>query len=464
MVTVRSTNLYSVVLLISFTFHAVGDNITNDIIQEISCEIPSIQVTRSKKQWTVIIFMAADNDLRGFAARNIKQMAAIGSNSFLNIVVELHIRISGNKKITRRYFIENGKINHVNATDPHSQRMDSGDQQTLISCCQWAMRDYPADQYALILWNHGTGIVDPTGGRIVHATELFTFNPAINKLELDRSVGFLDFIERLDPEHRGICWDDSSGNYLTNQKLQEALDHICDNFLGGRKIAIIGFDACLMAMVEIADLIKHRGHIMVGSQEVELGTGWNYQLVLSQFLQGSPTPSDFGRHIVHMYEKTYNKVTNDYTLSAIDLDNINKLDGNINAVSHALLECLNNQLNNSVRISIKNCRDKGNCTHFDEPSYIDLHHFYTNLYAHIGNLQVTGDNANNAKQHLGQLLQEGCALLQELALANTASKNLAKARGLSIYFPERKIHFSYYKTPFAKNNEWASFLTQYLMA
>src|SRR5690242_1088523 len=79
------------------------------------------------KKWTVIIYIAADNDLRGFAARNIKQMASIGSNANVNICVELHIRIAGNKKISRRYYIEPNQVIHVNGDDPLSQRLDSGD-------------------------------------------------------------------------------------------------------------------------------------------------------------------------------------------------------------------------------------------------------------------------------------------------------------------------------------------------
>src|SRR5882724_6909888 len=53
--------------------------------------ISTIEESRrlSKKPWTIIIYMAADNDLRNFATRNIKQMASIGSNDQINIVVHL---------------------------------------------------------------------------------------------------------------------------------------------------------------------------------------------------------------------------------------------------------------------------------------------------------------------------------------------------------------------------------------
>ncbi len=200
--------------------------------KETNCHLP-------QKNWTFIIYMSADNDLRGFAARNIKQMAAIGSNEFVHIAVHLDIKISGNRKITRRYYIDKNTILHVNANDIATQKMDSGDPQTLISCCSWAINHYPAKQYALVLWNHGTGCLNPTHGKIISPTELFAFNPSSNKLELDRTMGFFDIIDAASHYDRGICWDDSTGNYLNNQKLEYALSHICTENLGGKSSLLL---------------------------------------------------------------------------------------------------------------------------------------------------------------------------------------------------------------------------------
>ncbi len=63
-----------------------------------------------------MVYMAADNDLRAFAANNIKQMASIGSNNNINIVIHLDIRLNDNQKVTRRYYVDKNKIK------PHEQR------------------------------------------------------------------------------------------------------------------------------------------------------------------------------------------------------------------------------------------------------------------------------------------------------------------------------------------------------
>ena len=68
----------------------------------------SSSLKKNGKNWTILVYMSADNDLRNFAIRNIKQMTLIGSTEYNNILVHLDIRISNNQKITRR-----GPISHT---------------------------------------------------------------------------------------------------------------------------------------------------------------------------------------------------------------------------------------------------------------------------------------------------------------------------------------------------------------
>jgi hypothetical protein len=419
--------------------------------------------TNTKKPWTFIVYMAADNDLGRFAIRNLSQMAAIGSNQNINIVTHVDITTASNEKITRRYYVEKNKL--IQTNDSAAQCMDSGDPNTLISCCHWALSEYPAEHYAFIFWNHGTGPIDPPVGKVINPSELFTFNPFTHKLELDRTIGFLDLLSVFDSEQRGICWDDSTGHYLNNQTLDDALEFICINYLYGDKFDIIGFDACLMATIEISHIIKKYAHIMVSSQEAELGSGWDYQKALAPFERGPLTPIAFARHIVQAYEEAYIDKTDDYTQSAINLDLVSKLEENIHLVSGLLTEGLRKQKKDSIRNLLKSSCSKSLCTHFDEPSYKDLHHIYSNLLTHLKTCSLLDQQETTRLQNdLHKALTNGCALIKETVLANVTGKNLHKARGISIYCPEIKqnIHSSYRKNQFAIKNNWLSLLTHYL--
>lgn len=420
--------------------------------------------SQPQKPWTFLVYIAADNDLRFFATNNIKQMTEIGSTEYVNILVHLDIRITGNQKVTRRYYIQKGKLIHVNGNDPATGNMDSGDPATLISSVDWATKYYPSEHLALILWNHGTGIIDPRVRKTFNPSDLFIYNSTRNKLELDRSIGILDLLNS-QREIRGICWDNTTGNFLTNEKIVTALNHSVNVCLKGKKISLIGFDACLMSMVEVASMIKPFARVMVGSEEAELGWGWNYASVLTPFLTQTLTPREFGTHIVRSYENAYRSVTDDYTQSAIDLERLETIEDNIHHVADLLLNALEKQQGNTLFHAIKTSRSKFNCTHFDEPRYIDLHHFYVNLSQQVQQLTFSPEYGH-FKTDIHNALAHGRGLIETLAFANTCGTNLSNAKGLAIYFPDspdRAIDVSYTRTNFAQKNSWSKFLNKYLV-
>ena len=413
-----------------------------------------------KKPWTFMVYFAADNNLKPFVVKCIKRMAQLGSNNNINLVAQLDTKTKAGEKITRRYYIEKNKVLHMNYDDPTTQKMDSGNPKTLISFCKWAITNYPAKQYAVVLWNHGSGIIDPITSRSIDTSRLYMLNPEIGLFELDRRIPFLDLLEQEESGYpdRGICWDDTTGHYMSNQGLEYALKEI--KKIIGKKIDLLGLDACLMSMIEVANITKHYAQVSIGSEEVGYNYGWDYYAILSPFVNHILSPKDFARHIVATYKKTYTPIINDFTHSALDLKIIYVLEKNIDTVARLLIESLSNQKNNSVKRVIKASRNGRVCTHFNEPSYIDLHHFYTNLLANLKYIEYQKNT--ELKESLRQALTDGCKIIDQVVFANVFGKGLRKAKGISIYFPERRIHLSYRKTNFVKENAWGAFISRYL--
>jgi hypothetical protein len=407
-----------------------------------------------------LIYIAADNDLRSFAIRNLKQILSIGSTEHLHIVVHLDIRDSNGNKITRRYFIEKNKYIVLNEGDPETQAMDSGDPETLISFCTMAIKNFPAKNVVLDLWDHGTGYLAPIRRGHVNPSTLFTFNQKTCKLELDRSVGYITFLTEYNENNRGVCWDQTTQNFLSAAKLDYALKTICQNSLDGERFAIIAFDACLMAMVEVADLLSPYADIMVGSEETVLGTGYDYAQVLAPFTKGTLSPHQFATHMVNSFFETYRRITQDFTLSALDLSMTPLVTQNLNMVAELLITCIQNQKKNTVKQALKTARML--CTHFNEPGYLDVHNLYTLLQGSLKKFSVT-PHASSAHHQLEQVLKEGLSLMQKYAFANTAGQKLSNAHGVSIYFPER-MHSSYPPSVFARSNKWFNFISAYLAA
>ncbi len=435
---------------------------------QIKCLEPSAlesiskQAKNNQETYTVAVYMAADNDLFAFAGRNIKQMQNVGSNDRLKIVLHFDMHRPGQKKMCKRLLIQKNRIVQIG----EDSSMDSGDTNTLIDFCKWTIEKFPSDNLALVLWNHGTGIIEPILKKSINPSELFSFNPETRLIELNREVGFLDHItsENLPKDKkRGICFDDTTGNYLTNKRLKEALHKICKEHLKGKKLAILACDACLMSMVEVASPLRDYVDIFVGSQEVELGTGYNYTNALSPFTSNSLSKHEFASHIVKAYKDTYGRITNDYTQSALDLSKIEPFEKNIDELSKLLIFGLKKQKNRSVKEAIRISRHKNFCTYFDEPTFIDVGHLYANMLKNIGKCTLgNNEETNNFRHQTAKILQDGLNILSQVVIANAVGKNLKSATGVSIYFPEYHIHGSYVHSDFARNTNWHNFLKTYL--
>ena len=441
-------------------FHQLLQLQQNDDLREFQIIPEEHYLKRSLTETTTntlfMVYMAADNNLHYFAWNNIKQLATIGSNANITIVVQLNE--PGNNKKTQRYLIEKNKAILLNQDQVASgKKFNTGDPKTLIDFCTSTIKRFPTKYTTLVLWDHGTGYLDPLKVKTANIHELFELNPADMMLELNRNY---EFMERIDSDgaYKGICFDETYHSYLSNQKLDYALKTICQET--NRKIDIIGLDACMMQMLEVGELLQPYAHYMVGSQEVELGAGWNYKHILKPFEDQALAPDALAKQIVQCYQQTYGRITHDFTLSAADLSYLPALVQNINTVGSLLLECLKNQKDQAVKNTILQCRAKKNCTCFDEPSYIDLGHFYLNLQANLDKLKINNTQTITA---LKNALTNGLNILSTMIIANVSGKNLKKALGLSIYLPEKRIHSSYPNTPFASKNTWAHLVQEFIL-
>jgi hypothetical protein len=312
------------------------------------------------------------------------------------------------------------------------------------------------------------GIIEPILKKSINPSELFTYNPITRLIELNRNISFFDYINtsnltKVKEKTRSICFDDTTGNYLTNEKLKEALKLVCTKFLKGKKLAILACDACLMAMIEVAAPLKDYVEYFVSSQEVELGTGYNYSTVFSPFMTKSLNKYELACHLVSSYKDTYSKITNDYTHSAYDLSFADSMQNVIDKLAKELIIGLKNQKSRSVKDTIKLSRHKNFCTYFDEQTYIDLGHFLVNLQKNINKFTLdTTEQTNQFRNNLNKIINEAFDLIGKFVIANTVGKNLKNATGISIYFPEYHIHSSYFQSEFANNTSWLNFLKLYL--
>jgi len=88
---------------------------------------------------------------------------------------------------------------------------------------------------------------------------------------------------------KGISWDDSSYNHITHQQLGKTIQKISSK----NYINIVGFDACLMQMVEVAyEIGSQSTDYILASEENEPGDGWDYDNMFKILKTANVSPEE----------------------------------------------------------------------------------------------------------------------------------------------------------------------------
>lgn len=440
----------STILQPSTDIYSPKKEITENRINMFSPKEKSDSIT----EWNFMVYITSNNDLYPFSELNIKQMEKVGSNKNVNILVQQDVY---GKAKSKRLFIKKNKSKLIEKITEQPESI-SGTPESLYSFAKWCINNYPAKKHALILWDHGSGILDPTIWK-----ELTKFNP-MTLYVLNHETGLFE-INRTKLNKRGICFNEIFETYLTNQHLGDTLAKISKELLKGKKIDIVGMDACNMSMLEVGSQIKKSVKIMVGSEETEPGTGWNYQDVLKPLKKQKLSSIEFANNIVDAYQKHYEKSYTDFTQSAVNLEMLSPLEETISNISEKLISLLQSEKKEDFFKSLRKIRRKRKySTIFANRDYIDLNHFIASIKELTENYMK---NENYIKHHedLKTLLIEidsGLKIIEEIVTRKTFCFSIPMASGLSFYFPTRKIHNSYSKTDFAINTKWEDFLKTYL--
>ncbi len=407
-------------------------------------------------EWTVLVYIQADNNLSPFAEYNIRDMQSgiYVNSSRVNILVQWDQ--PRNNRTWRYRIVKNGRIEDESLT----QEMGFYPAAELVNSADWIRRKYPAKKYAWILWNHGNGIIDSRSINVM--PHLSPENGWIDIPGLERHDSGLSEIQ--DNPDRGVLYDFTQNTYLTNQELTRAFTQI--KYILGKKVDMIGFDACMMQMVETAYQLKGLTNVIVGSEQTEPGYGWSYSGFIKP-LTTSPTTfnaKNLGASIVKSYGIFYKNIgESDYTQSAFNMYYMDALKKNIDAMILKTMECKkykSTQIKNAIVAA------RLNSENFYISGYIDLFSFYQKLYTQISNIRKKITTPNSYTKSLDSLkytLAQGMTLIDKSIIANSKGYYNRGARGISIYYPNpmayaSSIHSSYPLTLFAKQSRWLQFI------
>ena len=358
---------------------------------------------KAPAKWTVMVYVNAKNNLETYGLKDVNEMEMVGSTPDLNIVAELgringYAANDGDWKGSLRYLVrKDADVNKINSpVVMEIPKSDMGKWENLVEFVKWAQANYPAQRYALVVWNHGSG-----------------WNKAAE------AAG------------KGISYDDETGSHITTQQLKQAL-------AATGKIEILSMDACLMQMMEVAYEARTGADYIVASEETEPGDGYTYNTWLAP-LAAKPamTQAELSKVMVDSYTDHYQSINQGATQSSIRTENLYKLGQLTNAWVSAVMA-------SGEVANVKNARTKAQAFYYS--SNKDLGHF----------VKLVNDGTQNAgvKAAGAELLAflNGSVIYHNRA---TGSK-YANATGLAIYAPSYYTA-AYDDLQWAKDSNWDDF-------
>lgn len=246
------------------------------------------------------------------------------------------------------------------------------DPSTLSDFVRYCGEHYPANRNVLIMWDHGGGALYGYG--------------------IDENLG---------------------GDSMQINEIDSALEN------AGVKFDFIGFDACLMATVETACMAERHADYMIGSEEVEPGSGWFYTNWLNLICSDPSTPTEeIGKAIVDDYIQTCweENADNECTLSVVDLTEMGNVYNALCTFAANAREQLDGNQFRVVSHSVNNTKSFGD----DSYDTIDLMHFAQNC-------------GIEGSKELVDAVEDAVAYA-------AASRNITNANGLTIYVPYNDIY------------------------
>lgn len=329
-------------------------------------------------KFTIMVYMCGtdlESDM-GCATRDLMEMCGAYPTDDVNILIYTGgTNVWQNEKISA----DTNQIwkvvhNNIICLEENLGVKSMADPATLTEFVSYCAENYPANRNALIMWDHG-------GGSLL-----------------------------------GVCNDEKfSGEAMQINEIDSALT------AADVKFDFIGFDACLMATVETACMLNRHADYMIGSEEVEPGSGWAYTNWLSKVCEDSSIPTEeIGKLIINDYIDICGGMApnEQCTLSMVDLTEMGNVYNKLCVFSANAKEQLDKKQFQSISYSVSATKNFGK-KNANELDLIDLMDFAQNCY-------IEGS-------------EELIDAVDHAVVYSAHSDNVSNSNGMAIYLPYNNI-------------------------
>jgi hypothetical protein len=374
----------------------------------------SVAPSTAKKPWTVLVYSMADTDLEPFMMKDIDEMGRVGTGDNLNIVALVDRATDhGDDPVLDLGDWVGAKLVEVGVGVGKVLKeygdINTGDPQVLADFVAAGVQRYPADNYALIISDHGAA-------------------------------------------WPGVGGDESADNdTLTLPEMSEAITTGLQA-AGTEKLALLGFDACLMATYEVASRLAPLADRMVASQELEPGHGWDYNAL--QLLQPGTavTVDELGNAILDGYraQAIAEGEGANITLSLLDLTKVAPLDTAVDAFARSLAGRAADLAPKVGRVRTNTFSYGRSPDSEEDAQMVDLGDLVARIGVEALDVSDEADALIRAQNDVVRRSIEGPAAI--------------KSTGLSVYFPTTESLYDATYADVVGDSPWRSFIAAYFDA
>ncbi|MEM9773722.1 MAG: FG-GAP-like repeat-containing protein, partial [Chloroflexota bacterium] len=373
-------------------------------------------VPPQESEWLALFYLAGDNNLDPFLRQATEKLKNQVHSSDVRIIVLFDGSRPNDSRLVE---ITNGVEINLNSGEAwQSNELDSGSEAVLSGFVNWATEEFPAEKRYLTIANHGAGV-------------------------------------------RGVAWDETGQTTFVDPADLQTFAATLDE-----KIDIIHFDACLMAMAELADLFKDKADYIVASQNLAWGI-----FTFNQYIDGiiGRSSREQAIHISDQYAANLEQVNNKpFTISVLDLAQISTLSDNLQNLTTLLIDGGYAPEIMSALTSVQKFDSTDYFTINQNDEFIDLYDFVNLLGVAIDSIPIDL-NIESIKDALDANQSNGLVISNHQksgssGLYGNTFWDFSNAHGLSIYFPAgiNSQHYSDYTSasyPFSTESKWIDLLT-----
>lgn len=376
--------------------------------------------------WTILIYLDADNNLEGAGVDDLNEILTMAPNLGNNKVYVLMDRIGGystsalcgscqtggtalESGFNGGYLFEvdsSANLTLIDATTAFSEsnwttnngsEPNMGSRELLQDFVKWGLNQTETNgtKYTFLdIWDHGAG----WGGALYGGN--------------------------------AVAWDDTDGHdALSMKEIRTALTNAQN--ATDKQVTIVGYDACYMGTLENVFNLEGLAQIMIGSEELEPGDGWDYEKWVPQ---GDKSPNQVASDVVTTFQAFYDQTSGtNVTLSATNLNHIPALQASIDSFVNGLASA-SGQLISSARLQSQT---------YNQNTAVDLYDFADRM-----NMAESTTLKNAIKSAM-------------VAESHTDGGSVSNSNGLSIFFPSSPSAYdsAYDNTQIASKTRWDEFIS-----